>query len=321
MASCSLDENEDELWNDPEWIEEVIRKTKKRERDYDHHIEINEKRQKKTPQITSYFPLLTQPNIESVSKVYVSRFTPGQPAPPVPNKGKNIVIHVSPKYLGGSLSPYNLKDENGNLLENIWQFAKVYYIVEQQKTSISRFHPETIIWEHPLETHVDYVTKKLTEKYWQWRKKGTANPYAVRYPNGFFGRTKCLYSLWPASKTTLGEETDITDADGVVYRKLDYIQARKAIYCGEYARLISNNACFKKIKEMMKKGQTIQIVEVDGPKVEWYKKSPISSAINGQSLAISKSVIEHLINDETHPFGHGYTIAALLLGGASWMTT
>jgi hypothetical protein len=312
--------SQEEEWNDPEFVDEVIKVTEKRERQYDEYNEKTKRFNKgDTSHITSYFfPLIPQPNVTNVSKVYVAKYIPGQPMPKCPNKGRNILIHTSNKYLGGSLSPYHLKTEDGYLLENAWQFAKVYPYVYAQKTSFSRFKPDHIIWEHPTEKHVGDDKKPLKE-YWSWRTKGMSTAYAIRYPNGFKARHECIYSLWPTSKCTIGEETDIVDHNGERYKKLTYIEARKAIYCAEYVKNALLTKCFKEIQELMKKGITIQIVEVDGPNVDWYKKSEISSAIRDQSLAISRSVIEYLLNDPKHPFGHGYVIAALLLGGASWM--
>ena len=155
--------------------------------------------------------------------IRVAKYYVGKPLPETPDF-KNILIHTkSVKTLGVELSPYVLTNEEGQLVENVWQFSKVYEKVEEQKIPLSRFQPNTIVWEHPAETHV--VDGEIQPAYWAWRKKGMQNSYAVRYPNGFNGRRKCLYSLWPVND------------DDVLFEQLDYIQARKKIYCGEYARL------------------------------------------------------------------------------------
>lgn len=83
-----------------------------------------------------------------------------------------------------------LRNEKGQLLENVWQFAKIYRRVDAQRTKLSRFHPDTIIWTHGAEQHIvgeDIVTKE----YWAWRRKGMANEYAVRYPKRVWGTPKC----------------------------------------------------------------------------------------------------------------------------------
>ena len=150
-------------------------------------------------------------------KIKVAKYFPGKPQPQTEGY-TNILIHTSPAGLGGPLSPYVLRNEHGQLLENIWQFSKVYEIVNALKTPLSRFHPDTIIWEHPREIH--FKDGELTEDFWAWREKGMNNLYAVRYPNGFKGRTKCLFAVWPGNN----DEEDV---------KLNYIEGRKRIYCGD----------------------------------------------------------------------------------------
>lgn len=189
---------------------------------------------------------------------------------------------------GGQLSPYILKDEEGHLLENIWQFSKIYKVVTAQNQKLSRYQPNVITWNHPEEIHVS--SGKTTDAYWEWREKGMNNWYAIRYPNGFHGRHTVLCSLWE-------------DENGN-YQRLKYIEARKKIYCGEYARLAPQTEHFKKMKKMLSEGKNLQILEVDGPE---------------GGLDIDEKTIREKINDSSKPFGHGYTIAALLLDGADWM--
>lgn len=74
---------------------------------------------------------------------------------------------------------------------------------------------------HPSEYHVN-ENKDVLPAYWAWRHKLLYNPYPVRYPNGYHGRRIALCCLWP-------NETG-------QYRQLSYIEARKKIYCPEYAR-------------------------------------------------------------------------------------
>lgn len=234
--------------------------------------------------------------------VTVARYYPGQPAPTTPGF-RNIVIHTSKQLLGGDLSPYVLCNEKGQLLENIWQFAKIYRRVEAQRTKLSRFHPDKIIWTHDTEQHIvgeDTVTKE----YWAWRRKGMANEYAVRYPNGFHGRHRAVASLW------------IVDGQ---LRWLDYISARKHIYCGEYIRLAPSTPHFQQLSAMLAAGENLQIVEVDGPDptLEYGPYASINKEKPG--MPMNESTCRFLIDDPQKPFGHGFVIAALLMGGADWM--
>lgn len=233
-------------------------------------------------------------------RVYVAKYYPGKPQPKAPPGVRNVLIHTSANGLGGPLSPYVLKDEQGHLLENVWQFSKVYRSVEAQRASLSRYHPQVIVWEHPAEKHFDAATDKPTHEYWEWRNKGLCNPFAVRYPNGFHGRKKCLFSIWEGER-------------------LDYIAARKRIYCGEYARLAPATEAFQTLHDMVQRGQSLQIVEVDGPDPSL--KYPPYDQISREnpSMLMTEETCRLLINDERKPFGHGFVIAALLLDGREWM--
>lgn len=238
--------------------------------------------------------LTLKPKVETkpLGLVMVTKYHPKYPIDLTPYDKEgyvSVLIHTSGKTFGGDLSPYVLKDEEGHILENIWQFSKVYPKVTAQKQPISRFQPKTIVWEYPEEIHISPKTGEVNSKYWDWREKGMNNWYAVRYPNGFNGRSSVLYSLWPNNKQG---------------KKLDYVEARKQIYCGEYARLSPKCESFKKMKEMLEEGKNIQIIEVDGPE---------------GGLVINEEIIREKIVDLKKSFGHGYTLAALLLGGESWM--
>src|SRR5579872_2707278 len=92
----------------------------------------------------------------------------------------------------GSLGPYVLKDKNGVLLENKYQFEKIYETIPASRQVYSRFDPRPI-WEHPAETHL--VDGLPTEAMLAWRQKGFANPYPVRYPVGRNYRGSCKGSI------------------------------------------------------------------------------------------------------------------------------
>ena len=235
--------------------------------------------------------------------VKVAKYYPGK-AMPVSAGYRNILIHTSSARLGGQLSPYHLRNEKGHILENVWQFAKLYDRVSAQDQSLSRWQPTVKVWQHGEETHVGGDGEPL-EAYWRWREKGMANAYAVRYPNGYHGRHACVCALWRV--------------DGVLQR-LDYIAARKRIYCAEYVRLAPQQPHFTKLLKLLDAGVNLQIVEVDGPDpaLTFAPYTELSSESPG--LTITESVIDTLLHDKRKPFGHGYVIAALLLGHAEWLT-
>ena len=254
--------------------------------------------------LTSVFTVVPKTPKAARGKICVAKYFPGKPLPKTPGF-YNVFIHTTNSNLGGELSPFVLKDEKGHLLENVWQFSKVYAYVNAQCIKLSRFHPRVIIWEHPKEVHVD--DGKVLPAYWKWREKGMNNHYAVRYPNGYHGRHQCLYSLWPRN-----------DGSGE-FEKLSYIEARKKIYCGEYVRFAPQTAHFRKLQAMLAGGTNLQIIEVDGP--DFRLNFPPYDQLSEQNpgLLITAGIIKMLVNDSRKPFGHGYVVAALLLNGAEWL--
>lgn len=215
--------------------------------------------------------------------IYVNRIVKiNQALPPVPEGTLNLnclhffpsnVMHDIPLY---QITPYYLKDLEGHIFENLWQFSKVYQNVDAQ----NEIKAGNIIWSHPAETHV--VNGELTSQFWTWRKKGWNNPYAVRYPNGYHGRHKCLYALWFESGRWI---------------KLAYIPARKKIYCKVYANLVQGTEAYTMLKKLHDEGQALQICEMDV-----------------RPGLITEEVLRKELNNPDQPFGHGYVLATCLLG-------
>lgn len=104
-------------------------------------------------------------------------------------KGYKRVVCLMPSSAYGDISPYTLKDEKGRLLENVWQFSKIYDRVPRSVQRYSRYD-KRVIWEHTAETHVESGIPN--EKYFAWREKGMNHGEAVRYPVGFKHRSKCI---------------------------------------------------------------------------------------------------------------------------------
>lgn len=258
--------------------------------------------------------------------VKVAKYFPRTPLPITPGF-KNIQIHSGARGFGRQLSPFILKNEKGQLIENVWQFSKFYDHVNKQRIYKSRYSRDTIVWEHPREFHaittnnitnnicdnnreiianinINDDNKEPNSKYWAWREKGMNNQYPVRYPNGYAGRNKCICSI-------LGNKKN--------YKKLGYIEARKKIYCAEFIKIVPHIKEFKEMQVVLRSGTNIQLIEYDGPdyRLNYYPYNLLSS--DNKGITITKDVILHLLNDETKPFGHGYVIASLLLGGKDWL--
>jgi hypothetical protein len=117
---------------------------------------------------------------------------------PVPPGYKKIIVMIKDditKNEFGGLSPYNIKDDKGVIIENKWQFSKVYKRVSAVKMPYSTRDPK-IVWEHPAEIHIDDVGN-LTPEYFEWRKKGFASDEPIRFPAGMSpeARASCQYAL------------------------------------------------------------------------------------------------------------------------------
>jgi hypothetical protein len=209
----------------------------------------------------------------------------------------------------GSLGPYELYDEKGRNMENLWQFYKVYERVDASVQKYSRYNA-TIIWDHPAEVHAvkseDGKRWTITPEYFAWRQKGMNCKYAVRYPVGYNQRHRCLFSL-------------AENEDGTVNPKpLKYIEARKAIYVPLYIKLVKEKEQFKELKERLERGESLLIIEVDTchqESLSYYKEKygVTDDFIQENTMLVTKENLDIMLNDEKHPFGHGYCLAMALL--------
>lgn len=209
-----------------------------------------------------------------------------------------VVLTKSSPY--GELGPYVLKDENGIIMENKWQFSKVYPWVPKTIQKYSRWD-STVIWDYPQEVHINDQNEPNSD-YWKWRSLGLNCKYAVRYPVGKGKhRGTCLYAL--------------KEKDG---KKLDYIEARKEIYLSEYCSLVKKQPKFHKLKQRLDESENLLIIEVDGPHQEdlnYYKDryNVKDDFIQNDSMEATKENIKLMLNDVKNPFGHGYCLATALL--------
>ena len=217
-------------------------------------------------------------------------------------KDYKTIVCLTKSTAYGDLGPYVLKDDQGVIIENRWQFSKVYADVPKTKQYYSQWD-NTVVWDHPAEHHVDEKEDEyhLLDKYWKWREKGFKNEYFVRYPVGKSNMGKCLFSL-----------DDNSD------EALDYVQARKKIYWKYYKDAVIKQPKFKKLKKMLKEGQKPLIVEVDGPRQEsldyYIKKYKVpKNWIENKTIEVNEENMKILVNDTTHCFGHGFCLASALL--------
>jgi hypothetical protein len=219
---------------------------------------------------------------------------------------RNIVVtsHASVGSLGAGLSPYILRDPAGRIMENIWQFAKVYASVPEIKTPA---------WSWKAEIHVK--DGKILPAYWKWRMAGMNHQIPVRYPVGFHDRHKCLYALGiDATPENPGDQ-------------MKYVEARKKIYVPVYAELAKQSEEFTQLQALLHEGYNLQILDVDGPKPldghPILDGKKLLKGIYGESetgsVDINEETIRNLIEITAQAFGHGYVLASCLLNGEEWL--
>lgn len=116
---------------------------------------------------------------------------------------------------------------------------------------------------------------------------------------GYESRHKCLFSV-----SNTGE-------------RYDYIEARKNIYLPLYIKLVKREPKFRELA--LGEGRNLLIIEIDGPHQEslsyYQEKYGVSSSfIKHGSIRANKKNLSIMLNDDKHPFGHGYCLAVALLG-------
>lgn len=198
----------------------------------------------------------------------------------------NNTLHVGeqkvPLY---ELSPYYLRNEEGQLMENLWQGVKIYKSVFEQKQVYSGH----VTWQWKSEIHIK--DGEILPEYWKWRHALINNQYPVRYPNGYGGKHLCQGSL-----RYLPEEE--RPATGEAYEHLNYIEARKKIYCPVYRSLVQKTTAYQCLQVFLANGVNLQITDVDVP----------------DAVKVDQASFDQYLNDPSRSFGHTWTLAASLLG-------
>lgn len=228
--------------------------------------------------------------------------------PVLPGFESIIVLTKSSQY--GSLGPYELRDDKGRTMENLWLCQKVYQYVPASRQTYSRYD-QKVIWDHPAETHAVWSEERRTwsilPTYLAWRKKLQMNPYAVRYPVGFEHRHQCLFAM-------------AEDENGVIIpQPLGVVEARKQIYVKWYEKLARQQSQFQSLQKMLEEGRNLLIIEVDGPHYEAldYYRSTYGVAEDficpqGTMLA-TQANLDIMLTDTKFSYGHSFCLARMLL--------
>jgi len=183
-----------------------------------------------------------------------------------------FVKDLSPFFIG----PVTASDgEVASTFESFWQYGKVYPLIYDADKKV-----------------VAGVDEKgdPTPAFWDWRKRfyASTTKKEVRHP-AFppkIHHRDCLYMVY-------FEEGKL--------KKLNYVESRKKIYIPEYAKLIVNTPSYKKLKEMVEKGEKIGLADFDC--WNYY----------GKDLDLPVTMAQ-AVNDPNHKVGHSYVIKMLLQG-------
>lgn len=128
------------------------------------------------------------------------------------------------------------------------------------------------------------VDPKRVRSFWRTNKAAKR-----RYP-GSKGR-EVLHASWDDGKTKLG-----------------YIESRKTAYVPMYERHLAHpdsHARLEHWERELESGKDVAVYDFDGPR---------SDAGVPLCLEVTPQLLEDKLNDTRHPFGHGYVVAAALIG-------
>jgi len=120
------------------------------------------------------------------------------------------------------------------------------------------------------------------------------------------------YRRHPAAKGLIPVDAVYPDIDkDAVY---GYVESRKAIYVPLYHNDILLSYSKDQLeywKGLVEKGRTILVVDYDGPKTA---HDDVDVVWKRPCLEVTVDLLREKINDTRYPFGHGYVVAAALLG-------
>jgi len=130
--------------------------------------------------------------------------------------------------------------------------------------------------------HLD-KDKQPNALYWAWAKAGWSSPVPQRYPMG--KGAKPIYSWWEG-------------------KPLDYIQARKTIYCPLYSKLVIASPAWPQLQELYR------------TKTEAYEALYLWD-FDGYDHG--NMTYKEIINYDRRPMGHAFILAMLLDNQPVWL--
>lgn len=169
-----------------------------------------------------------------------------------------------------------------------------------------------MIWKYHKTTFV--ADGVVNQEYWKWRHQGMNATDPIRYPVGFDARHKCLGVIWNSIDPLLNDVE--FDYQG---KMLDYVESRKKVYVPQYLEAVENKPRLASLKQKLDKGENLLVIEVDGPHKEsmpyYREKYQVSDDfIVRDTILVTPENMKIMLDDEKHPFGHGYCLGMALLG-------
>ena len=143
----------------------------------------------------------------------------------------------------------------------------------------------------------NYKGHHCFENYWQGGKVWEDIPFDKS--QDWWRRQTKGKRRYPPGK---GKRVLHSNYDGV---ERDYITSRKEVYVPEYDALMRKTSSFSELRARVERGEDVVVMDFDGPRTP------------GGGVSCHEVTLELLkskINDVTHPFGHGYVVAAGLKG-------
>lgn len=195
-------------------------------------------------------------------------------------------------------------------------------------------------------------TYEITNKYWVWRAMGMSNRFPIRFPFGNKEQQQTkrenedsYKELSCNDRTKSDQSQNLNDSDATNscflkeieddyeklnylcflkeiengYEQLNYVSARKMIYLENYSKYVKNAPQYKILKEKLERGENLLIIDIDGPHMEsldYYvnKYNVEKNFIDNHTMLATLTNLEIMLKDTLHCFGHGYCLAATLLG-------
>lgn len=191
----------------------------------------------------------------------------------------NINATASSRNLASrALSPLYLQTAGGWPFENDWQYRKAYFHLG-----------------HFIE-HSD-GTIELTEAYWKWREAGLAKKTGKTKQKGIRtpAEVKRIKKLYPKSwRPTFSVSDDLSF--------LGYVESRWEIYFPMYQELIQDLPILSEVREMLRAGQDVMILDVDGPLSTDYP----------EGIEFTSEAFAAALEDESFPCGHGWGVCNVI---------